>query len=558
MDWLNLGLSFLGGFGLFLFGMEYMGEGLQKAAGNRMKNILSALTKNRLLGVLVGAGVTALIQSSSATTVMVVGFVNVGLLNLKQAVGVIMGANIGTTITSWIVALGEWTTYLKPAVLAPIFIVTGVIMIMFVKTSQVKSIGQILFGFGGIFLGLDMMSGAAEPLSELPQVRNLFLVLGSNPFLGIIIGAVVTAIIQSSSASVGILQALALARLVPWNSAIYIILGQNIGTCITAILSSIGANINAKRAAMIHFLFNLIGSVIFGIIAVLVFNIWAPYLGNQLIDVTQISIVHSIFNIISTVLLFPFANILVTIAEKVIKGSNKEREKDDYFLDKRLLETPYIAVQTAVDETIRMGELACWNVQMAVEALFEKDKEKVQEVFEKERHINELQQKLNDYLVKLSNLSISEADQKKVTELFHMVSDIERVGDHADNIGELAFSLKEQNLSFSDIAHNELEKITDIALTCFSKALKAYEKQDKKLAEEALALEVQVDKLEEKLRSRHMKRLAKEECNPFAGIIYLDMVSNVERISDHASNIAQLLLDETRTLYTDDNSQPPQ
>ena len=201
MDWLNLGLSFLGGFGLFLFGMEYMGEGLQKAAGNRMKNILSALTKNRLLGVLVGAGVTALIQSSSATTVMVVGFVNVGLLNLKQAVGVIMGANIGTTITSWIVALGEWTTYLKPAVLAPIFIVTGVIMIMFVKTSQVKSIGQILFGFGGIFLGLDMMSGAAEPLSELPQVRNLFLVLGSNPFLGIIIGAVVTAIIQSSSAS---------------------------------------------------------------------------------------------------------------------------------------------------------------------------------------------------------------------------------------------------------------------------------------------------------------------------------------------------------------------
>lgn len=553
MDWLDLILSFLGGFGLFLFGMEYMGEGLRKAAGSRMKNILGALTRNRLLGVLVGAGVTALIQSSSATTVMVVGFVNVGLLSLRQAVGVIMGANIGTTITSWIVALGEWTEFLKPAVLAPIFIVVGVVLIMFSKNAQLKSIGQILFGFGGLFLGLDMMSSAAKPLSKLESVKNLFLLLGSNPILGILTGTIVTAIIQSSSASVGILQALALAGLVPWGSAIYIILGQNIGTCVTAILSSIGANINAKRAAAIHFLFNLIGTIIFAIVSVFIFSFALPNLRNELIDVTQISVVHTAFNVLSTIILFPFANILVSLAEGLVKGKNKEKRDDDYFLDERLLETPTIAVQTTVNEVIHMGEMACWNVQTSLEALFEQDETKMKEVFEREREINTLQEKLNSYLIKLSNVSLSEKEQLKITELFHMVSDIERVGDHADNIGELAVKLKEQNLKFSEIAKKELEGIADVALECYSKAIKGYEKQDSNMALDAMALEDKVDKLEEKLRSKHMKRLAKEECNPFAGIIFLDMLSNVERITDHASNIASLLLDEGRILTSEDN-----
>lgn len=553
MDWLDLILSFLGGFGLFLFGMEYMGDGLRKAAGSRMKNILGALTRNRLLGVLVGAGVTALIQSSSATTVMVVGFVNVGLLSLRQAVGVIMGANIGTTITSWIVALGEWTEFLKPAVLAPIFIVVGVVLIMFSKNAQLKSIGQILFGFGGLFLGLDMMSSAAKPLSKLESVKNLFLLLGSNPILGILTGTIVTAVIQSSSASVGILQALALAGLVPWGSAIYIILGQNIGTCVTAILSSIGANINAKRAAAIHFLFNLIGTIIFAIVSVFIFNFALPNLRNELIDVTQISVVHTAFNVLSTIILFPFGNILVSLAEGLVKGNNREKRDDDCFLDERLLETPTIAVQTTVNEVIHMGEMACWNVQTSLEALFEQDETKMKEVFEREREINTLQEKLNSYLIKLSNVSLSEKEQLKITELFHIVSDIERVGDHADNIGELAVKLKEQNLQFSEIAKKELEGIADVVLECYSKAIKGYEKQDMNMALEAMALEDKVDKLEEKLRSKHMKRLAKEECNPFAGIIFLDMLSNVERITDHASNIASLLLDEGRILTSDDN-----
>lgn len=551
MDWTELILGFLGGFGLFMFGMEYMGQGLQKAAGSRMKNILGALTKNRLLGVLVGAGVTALIQSSSATTVMVVGFVNVGLLNLRQAVGIIMGANVGTTITSWIVALGEWTQFLKPSVLAPIFIVVGVVLIMFGKKSQTKSIGQILFGFGALFQGLEMMSTAAKPLSKLESVKNLFLLLGSNAILGVLTGAIVTAVIQSSSASVGILQALALAGLVPWGSAIYIILGQNIGTCITAILSSLGANLNAKRAATIHFLFNLIGTIIFGIVAVIVFHFAYPALRDRLITVTEISIVHTAFNILSTVILFPFGNLLVSLAEGLIKGSSKTQD-ENYFLDERLLETPNIAVEATVKEVIRMGELACWNVQNSLDALFVQNEDKIKEVFETEREINTLQEKLNGFLIKLSNVSLAEKEQLRVTELFHMVSDIERVGDHADNIGELAVDLKERDLSFSDMAKKELEGIADVALECFSKAVKAYEKQDKGLAGEAIPLEDKVDKLEEKLRSKHMKRLAKEECNPYAGVIFLDMLSNVERISDHASNIAALVLDEGRIL-TDEN-----
>lgn len=550
MDWMGLILDFLGGFGLFMFGMEFMGEGLQKAAGSRMKNILGALTRNRLLGILVGAGVTALIQSSSATTVMVVGFVNVGLLSLKQAVGVIMGANIGTTITSWIVALGEWTQYLKPSVLAPIFLVIGIVLVMFAKNSQVKSIGQIIFGFGSLFLGLDMMSEAAKPLSRLDSVKHLFLMMGNHAILGVLTGAIVTAIIQSSSASVGILQALALAGLVPWGSAIYIILGQNIGTCITAILSSIGASINAKRAATIHFLFNLIGTIIFGLIAIILCNFVFPTLRSQLISAAEISMLHTIFNVLSTIILFPFGNLLVSIAETIIKGKNKTHDKT-YFLDERLLETPNIAVEVTIKEVIYMGELAYWNMQNALEALLDKNEEKIQEVFEKEREINTLQEKLNGFLIKLSNTSLAEHEQLRVSELFHMVSDIERVGDHADNIGELAKKLKEEKLNFSEIARKELENISHIALECFSKAIKAYETRNKELAQEALPLEDEVDKLEEKLRSKHMKRLVKEECDPFAGIIYLDMISNIERIADHALNIADLVVNEGKVLSSD-------
>lgn len=544
INWLDIGLSFIGGLGLFLFGMEYMGEGLQKAAGPKMKKLLSILTSNRLLGVLVGAGVTALIQSSSATTVMVVGFVNASLMSLKQAVGVIMGANIGTTITAWIVSLGEWTSFLKPSVLAPLCIAVGIALIMFAKKQGAKHTGIILFGFGTLFLGLDMMSDAAKPLRELEAVKNMFVVLGSNPILGILAGAGVTAIIQSSSASVGILQALALAGLVPWNSAIYIILGQNIGTCITAILSSIGANINAKRAAAIHFIFNFLGSVIFGILAIVIFTFIAPGLGSQMIDVTQISIVHTIFNVVNTLLLFPFAGSLVYLAEHLVKGKNEAKPGELQHLDERLFETPSFAVENAVKEVVRMGEIAKNNMKVAMQALFEKNRDKVQEVFDTEREINELQNGINQYLVKLSNISLTEKESLRVTNLFHIVSDIERIGDHADNIAELATTMIEDDSKFSDEARKELTRINEMGIQCLETALKAYEVTDDRLAKKAVVLEDHVDKLESNMRTNHIKRLVQKVCEPMAGIAFLDTLNNIERISDHASNIAQVVLEE--------------
>ncbi|MGL4736516.1 MAG: Na/Pi cotransporter family protein [Cellulosilyticaceae bacterium] len=543
INWLDLGLSFLGGFGLFLFGMEFMGGGLQKVAGSKMKNVLSVLTSNRFLGVIVGAGITALIQSSSATTVMVVGFVNAGLMSLKQAVGVIMGANVGTTVTAWIVSLGEWTSFLKPSVLAPIFIVAGVAMHMFSKKAHVKHIGEILFGFGALFLGLDMMSGAAKPLSKLEEVKNLFLTLGGNPLLGILVGAVVTAVIQSSSASVGILQALALAGLVPWSSALYIILGQNIGTCVTAILSSIGANQNAKRAAMIHFLFNFIGSLIFGIVVVVFFKFVAPGWGAQLITVTEISIAHTIFNVLNTLMLFPFAGVLVYIAEHLIKGDSGKVSLLQH-LDDRILETPSLAVQNATKEVVRMGKLASENVKTAIGALFEKDTKKIEQVFEIEKTIDKLQHGINQYLVKLSNIPLSEDESYMVTGLFHTVGDVERVGDHADNIAELAQSLIEQGSEFSEEAESELIRITEAVMTCYSLAIEAYQTSDVHKAKRTLTMEGKIDEMEATMRANHIRRLVENKCEAVAGIIFLDTLSNVERISDHASNIAKNLLRE--------------
>lgn len=551
----QIALAFLGGFGLFMFGMDYMGEGLQKAAGNKMKNLLSVLTSNPFLGVLVGAGVTAIIQSSSATTVMVVGFVNAGLMSLRQAVGVIMGANIGTTVTAWIVSLGDWAAFLKPSTIAPLCIGVGVIMVLFCKKQKVKQIGQIVFGFGALFLGLDLMGDAVKPISQLEEVKQLFVTLGSNPILGILVGAIVTAVIQSSSASVGILQTLAASALVPWNTAIYIILGQNIGTTITAILSSIGAGKNGKRAAVIHLLFNVIGSVVFAILAVIAFGGLIPdfaEFGRSLIDTTQISIVHSVFNILNTILLFPFAGVLVTIAEKLVRGKGKDDESESELkhLDERILETPSFAVQNATKEVVRMGEMSAHNAKLGIRAIFEKDEAKIQEVFEREKVINQLQHGINHYLIKISNLPISEAEHGIVNSLFHTVSDIERVGDHAENLAELAQIRIRDEVEFSETALKELETIATLAIKCFETAVQACEFDDRNIAKEVQPMEQQVDTLEEELRARHIKRLSENKCSSMAGVVFLDAISNLERISDHASNIGNSVLDEKKVLTT--------
>lgn len=557
INWVDLILAFVAGLGFFLFGMEYLGEGLQKAAGTRMKKLLEVLTNKRFMGVLIGAAITAIIQSSSATTVMVVGFVNAGLMSLTQAVGVIMGANVGTTITSWIISLGEWTAYLKPSVIGPVCLAIGIIFIMFINKPKTKQIGQILFGFGALFLGLEMMSQAVDPISRLQETQDVIQKFAKNPFICIVIGAIITAIIQSSSASVGILQAMAIKGMIPWNMAVYIILGQNIGTCITAMLSSIGANRNAKRAATIHLLFNIIGTVIFGTIGYLIMTFALPAeFGLTNITTVEISMIHTAFNICNTVLLFPFAQGLVFLAERIISGKDEVNEEELQHLDDRILETPSIAVSNAIKEVVRMGNMAIQNTKAAIQALTDRDISKVEEVYQREKIINMLQHGINHYLVKLSNLSISAEEHSTITGLFHTVSDIERVGDHAENIAELADLLAKESQGFSEVALKELDQIANATLQCIEMALQAYEFDDKMLARQALPVEQTVDKLEETFRSSHIKRLAENKCSSIAGVAFLDTISNLERISDHASNIAMTILDENKSLTTEDMVMP--
>lgn len=537
VNYMQMSLSFIGGLGLFLYGMNIMGEGLQKAAGNKLKKLLEVLTNNRFLGVLVGAGIAGIMQSSSAATVMVVGFVNAGLMSLAQAVGVIMGANVGTTVTAWIVALGEWSQFLKPSTLAPIAIFIGVIMLFFSSKDHIRQVGSIIFGFGVLFLGIDLMGDAASPLSKLPFFQNIFVEIGGNPLLGILTGAAVTAIIQSSSASVGILQTLAAASLVPWSAAVYIIMGQNIGTCVTAMISAIGATKNGKRAAVIHLLFNIIGSIVFSIVAIIYFKGINLTVGATLITMTQISIVHTVFNILNTLLLFPFADKIVLLAERLVPGKEPESEALTH-LDERMIETPAFAIQSVVKEVVRMGELGALNMKVAVEGLLEGNQDKIQEVLKRENIINELQKGINNYMVKITNAPISEQEHMIVTGLFHSVSDIERVGDHAENIAELGEMGMKEGLEFSELARGEIEEMAAITSKSLQLAIQACAKNDTGTAKKALEVEEKVNEMEKILRNRHIKRLTDNQCTSIAGITFLDLISNLERISDHASNIA--------------------
>ena len=548
-EYIFIFFAFIGGFGMFLYGMHIMAEGLQKSAGNRMKSLLGALTNNRFLAVTVGALVTAIIQSSSACTVMIVGFVNAGLFNLSQAVGVIMGANIGTTITSWIVSSQEWLKFLKPSQLAPLAIGIGAIFLFFAKSQRKKQIGEIIIGFGLLFIGLDYMKNAIEPFKDSEAFVEAFKMFGRNPVLGILTGAVVTAIIQSSSASVGILQTVAKVGFVPWSAAVYIILGQNIGTCVTAMLSSIGANKTAKRAAYIHLLFNVIGTVIFAVLCVIYFKFINQNFGNNVaVDMLGISIFHTVFNISNTVLLFPFANKLVALSNRIVRGSDDEVVSEEQVvlkhLDNRILETPSFAVENAMKEVIHMGNVAVENAKLATSAILEKDVDKISKVFETEKNINNMEKLITEYLIKISNSVINENQNEIVTNLFHTVNDIERVGDHAENIAELAQYFIDNNLTFSESANQELKDLSDRALETIVLAIEARENDDVDLVRKVEQNEDMVDDLEDELREKHIRRLAQNICDSTTGVVFLDLISNYERISDHALNIANYVRDE--------------
>lgn len=541
----NLGnlFTFIGGLGLFLYGMNTMADGLQKSASGKMKSLLGYLTNSRFLGVVFGAVITAIIQSSSATTVMVVGFVNAGILTLVQAVGVIMGANIGTTITAWIVSMNEWGSALKPEFFAPLLVGIGVVAFMFFNKQKVKEVGQILVGFGVLFIGLSFMSGAIEPYKDAPIFSEAFRILGQNPFFGILAGLVVTAIIQSSSASVGILQTLAINGVVNWRSAIFITLGQNIGTCVTALLSSVGAQKNAKRAAVIHLLFNVFGAAIFGIIMYVIFAV-NQKLAMSTISTVEISIFHTVFNITNTLLLFPFAKLLVRLSERIVPDKHPDDEEIDEVaevcraLDDRILENPGFAIETANREVVVMGNVAIKTARMAMQGLLEKDTKAIEYVFRKEEVINELEKVLTEYLVKVDNLSLSEEQHDKIKNLLYTVSDIERVGDHCENIVELAKKRVEMNLHFSDVGYEDLKQIISEVMISLEGCIEARESMDFNTVRKVGRSEDEVDNLEDDLRDKHIIRLSQGKCDTESGLLFLDVISNLERISDHAYNIA--------------------
>lgn len=527
----NMIVNLFAGLAIFLYGMNVMSDALQKAAGNRMKNLLEILTRNRVLAVLVGTVITAIIQSSSATTVMVVGLVNAGIMKLSQAVGVIMGANIGTTMTAQLIAF-------KFNDIVPFALIIGAILILFGKKKTHKQLGELVLGFGLLFMGMNYMSDAMKPLGEVPEFTQFMVDLQHNPILGVFAGFLLTAIVQSSSATIGILQALASQGLVPIEAALPILFGDNIGTCITAILASIGTNLTAKRAALIHLTFNVIGTIVFLIILGPVTEIIKLL---SLDPVRQIANAHTLFNVTNTIVQLPFAAILVTFVTKALPGKVEEDPTKLVYLDERILETPSVAVVQIIKEIIRMADIARANMKKAIDAILNGDEKLIEEVYADEKAINVLERKITEYLLAVSHQAISPQQSKRVAALFNTVHDVERIGDHAENLAELAQFKIDNKIVFSKTAVKELKEIFSVVDKAIETALYALQHDDKEKVAEVDRYENKVDELRDILRESHIKRLNNNECNINAGVIFLDIVTNLERIADHGVNIAGIV-----------------
>ena len=554
MSYLSSLFSLFGGLGMFLYGMTVMSDGMQKAASSKMSKFLNIVTENRVMAVILGAGITALVQSSSATTVMVVGFVNAGILNLSQSVGIIMGANIGTTITAWMVSLtqvsGSALSIFKPEFFAPLLVGFGSFRLLFGKKGNDDLLADFCVGVGLIFIGLEFMSSAVSPYANSPIFSRAFQIMGGNPILGILAGAVVTGLIQSSAASVSILQTLALSGAVPRVAGFYITLGQNIGTCVTAMISSAGASRTAKRAAMIHLLFNVTGAVLFGILIFLMSLPFTNFFQGRLSPV-EISLFHTIFNISCTIVLYPFADLLVALSGKLVLETKKDKEEAEnpnhyteveksliQHLDLRILESPAIAIAAAKSEVVNMARITEENIHHATDILLEEKTEEIPEIFKQEKVIDNMQKLLTEYLIHIGNLSLNEMQKLEVNNMFNTITDIERAGDHAENIAEQAQFAEEHAISFSEIGQDDIRKISKTVVESFHTSIEAFEKNDLDMVVKTAHLEDQVDEMEEDMRETHIERLNSGACAPQAGVVFLDVISDLERISDHADNIA--------------------
>ncbi len=540
-------ITLIGGLALFLFGMNVMGDGLEKGAGNRLKSILENLTSSRLKGLLLGLGVTAIIQSSSATTVMVVGFINSGIMKLSQSVGIIMGANIGTTVTAWLLSTTDIQSggniildLLKPSTFAPILALIGIILHMFTKDQKRHSVGDILLGFAVLIAGMDMMSGAVKPLAEMESFTNILL-LFNNPILGVLTGTLLTAIIQSSSASVGILQAMAITGAITYSNAIPIILGMNIGTCITAVLSAIGTNKNARRAAAIHLEFNVINTVVILAIYYIITGIFdLSSFTSQAVSAFNIAVVHTLFKVVGTAILFPFGNQLEKLAYILVpeKGADVKPQ----LLDDRLLATPTVAIAQAKKITNTVAELAFESITSAISLLDNYDPEVAELVKSTETKVDNYEDKLGTYLVKLSRESLNMEDSHEISNLLHTIGDFERMTDHAVNIYEVARELKDKNIGFSEDAIKEIKAMTGALTEILDMTTKAFVNEDIELAKCIEPLEQVIDRLKKKMKSRHVARLQQGICTIETGFVFSDLITNCERIADHCSNIAVCLI----------------
>ncbi len=542
-------LTMLGGLALFLYGMNAMGDGLAKVSGGKLERILERLTSSPIKAVLLGAFVTAIIQSSSATTVMVVGFVNSGIMKLSQAIGIIMGANIGTTITAWVLSLSGiesdslFMQFLKPANFSPILAMIGIVFIMFLKNQKKKDIGMILIGFAILMFGMETMSGAVEGLRDVPAFTNI-LVAFSNPILGVLAGAILTAVIQSSSASVGILQALCVTGSVSYGTAFPIIMGQNIGTTITALLSSIGASKSARRAALVHLYFNMIGTAVFLIVVYSVNAVMPLAFFKDAATPAGIAIVHTIFNVVVTVILLPFAKGLEKLAYMTLKVDESEKGKAEVtaLLDERFLDKPAFAIERCKQVALEMAKISKKSLFEAMALVNHFEEEKVQVVCDLEDEVDHYEDELGSYLVKLSGKDLSENDGRTLSTILHCIGDFERISDHAINIAEAAKKMNSKGLKFSDKATEEIKIFIQAVSDIMDLSVQVFESEDAELAMDIEPLEEVVDRLNKKIKKRHVKRLQNGKCTIETGLMLTDLATNFERVADHCSNIGVCII----------------
>ena len=547
MDIFNV-LTMIGGLCLFLFGMNLMGQALERRAGGKLQSLLDKMTGSVPAGFLTGLGITAIIQSSSATTVMVVGFVNSGLMTLRQAINVIMGANVGTTVTAWLLSLAGisgsniWVNLLKPSSFTPVLALIGIIFYMFCKSGKKKDTGMILLGFATLMFGMETMSGAVAGLKDVPAFASLFLMF-KNPILGVLAGALLTGIIQSSSASVGILQALAVTGQVSYAAAIPIIMGQNIGTCVTALLSSVGTNKNAKRAAVVHLMFNVIGVVVLLTAFCIVKAVFAPSILQMPATMYGIAVAHSCFNVICTALLLPCGGLLEKLAVRLVPDGPQEKAEQPVELDERLLATPPLALQQCRAVAEEMAACAAEALNRGLDAFSAYTPELAEGIRRDEKRCDRYEDALGTYLVRLSTQQMGAAESEEATELLKTIGDFERISDHAVNVLESAEELRTKGLTFSKTAQRELDVLSKAVRDILTLALRAFREKDMDAAGQVEPLEQVIDDLKEQMRTRHILRLQQGQCSIETGFVWCDLLTDLERTSDHCSNIAGCVID---------------